>query len=398
MVDAHTWVRINHLVCSLLPCPTALELLERLAEGWRELTEAEAVFVSALGRSGHAGSGALARKGMPRGSWEFPDLMRPDWSIPAASAALAGVVDSEFRWQPSPHDVVLRFSENIVGGLLIFSPAHHLLETLPIGELSEWSARLIADRIDVEARLTSPQNVPLDTARLKALAEFAAGAGHEINNPVATIAGRASLLLPGETDPERRLALATIGGQALRIRDMIGDLMLFARPPQPDPEYLNLSESVESVLAHIQPDLDPTGCEIDRNLEPDVPVWADPTQLSVVISNLVHNALEALGEDGRLAIGTQTAQENEHEWAVLTVSDNGPGLSETDRVHLFDPFYSGRQAGRGLGFGLPKCWRIVTGHGGRIEVQSAPDSGVTFRVLWPAQPTDGKTAPGGELR
>ena len=68
-------------------------------------------------------------------------------------------------------------------------------------------------------------------AKLEALAEFAAGAGHEINNPVATIVGRAELLLKGETNPERRQALLTIGAQALRIRDMIGDLMVFARPP-----------------------------------------------------------------------------------------------------------------------------------------------------------------------
>ena len=73
-------------------------------------------------------------------------------------------------------------------------------------------------------------------AKLEALAEFAAGAGHEINNPAATIVGRVELLLKGETNPERRQALLTIGAQALRIRDMIGDLMLFARPPRPEPE------------------------------------------------------------------------------------------------------------------------------------------------------------------
>ena len=72
--------------------------------------------------------------------------------------------------------------------------------------------------------------------------------------------------------------------------------------------------------------------------------------------------------------------------AILSVTDNGPGLSEKDRAHLFDPFYSGRDAGRGLGFGLCKCWRIVSGHGGTIEVDSVPHVATTFRVVWPDEP------------
>lgn len=92
-------------------------------------------------------------------------------------------------------------------------------------------------------------------AKLEALAEFAAGAGHEINNPVATIVGRTELLLKGETNPERRQALLTIGAQALRIRDMIGDLMVYARPPQPQPESLNLVEVVNEVVLKLDESL-----------------------------------------------------------------------------------------------------------------------------------------------
>src|SRR5689334_16976870 len=83
--------------------------------------------------------------------------------------------------------------------------------------------------------------------KLRALGEFAAGAGHEINNPIATIVGYAQQLLAGESDPDRRHALATIGAQAYRIRDMIGDCMLFARPPEPRPVSLDLSSVVREV-------------------------------------------------------------------------------------------------------------------------------------------------------
>src|SRR5579864_8603640 len=97
----------------------------------------------------------------------------------------------------------------------------------------------------------------VDELKLRALAEFAAGAGHEINNPVATIVGYAQQLLAGERDPDRRHALATIGAQAYRIRDMIGDCMLFARPPEPRPEPLDLStivrEAAEKFAGEPQP-------------------------------------------------------------------------------------------------------------------------------------------------
>src|SRR6516164_1824452 len=85
--------------------------------------------------------------------------------------------------------------------------------------------------------------------KLRALAEFAAGAGHEINNPVATIVGHAQQLMAGESDPDRRHALATIGAQAYRIRDMIGDVMLFARPPEPHPSCVDLPAVLREISA-----------------------------------------------------------------------------------------------------------------------------------------------------
>ena len=88
-----------------------------------------------------------------------------------------------------------------------------------------------------------------DRDKLEALADFAAGAGHEINNPLATIIGRAQMLLKDETDPQKRQMLMSIGAQAYRIRDMIGDTMLFGRPPCPELQVVNLTEVVDRVLA-----------------------------------------------------------------------------------------------------------------------------------------------------
>src|SRR5262249_35618777 len=126
--------------------------------------------------------------------------------------------------------------------------------------------------------------VDLQTAKLRALAEFAAGAGHEINNPVATIVAYVQQLLATETDPDRRLALATIGGQAYRIRDMIGDLMLFARPPQPRPEMFNLTAVCREVADKFAQEAADAGCALVIEATSPVPVFVDPTQLRIVIS------------------------------------------------------------------------------------------------------------------
>jgi signal transduction histidine kinase len=227
----------------------------------------------------------------------------------------------------------------------------------------------------------------LEAAKLAALAEFAAGAGHEINNPLATIVGRVHALLKDERDPGRRQNLATIAAQAFRIRDMIGDLMVFARPPAPVRQRLILNTAVQAIVERFQDAARDRSCSLSFESGQTVFANVDPTQLSVVLSELVENSLNAVGTAGEVRISVAHTTVDSGRYSVLTVADNGRGLSDRDRAHLFDPFYSGRDAGRGLGFGLCKCWRIVANHGGRIDVESVSPHGTTFRVYWPSPET-----------
>ncbi|MCA9018532.1 MAG: HAMP domain-containing histidine kinase [Planctomycetaceae bacterium] len=232
------------------------------------------------------------------------------------------------------------------------------------------------------------QRVLPNTDKLEAMAEFAAGAGHEINNPVATIAGRVQMLLKQETDPERRQSLATIGGQAYRIRDMIGDAMLFGRPPAPHPTAVNLSKAVDDVQQSLSEAIRSSGVLLTVDLPGTNCLWADETQLKVVISNLISNCLNVLDVGGQIWISAEETTVAAVPMLHLQIRDNGPGLSEQEQEHLFDPFYSARQAGRGLGFGLSKCWRIVDLHGGQIEAEASPGRGVTFHLFWPLNPSE----------
>ena len=239
-------------------------------------------------------------------------------------------------------------------------------------------------------RLETAFNGQLETEKLEAMAEFAAGAGHEINNPIAVIAGRAQLFLREERDPERRRELAVMNVQAMRVYEMIADMMLFARPPAPKRADCDLSQLLDKLLGELQPQAAERRIELCRDGEREpIIVRADIDQLSAAIRALVENAIEAMPGGGQVRIhlarvlSSNGAADVSSQAIEIIIRDNGPGIPPEVRRHLFDPFFSGRGAGRGLGLGLSKCWRIVTNHGGRVEVASEAGAGATFTIRLP---------------
>ena len=220
-----------------------------------------------------------------------------------------------------------------------------------------------------------------DTSKLEAMAEFAAGAGHEINNPLATIIGRAQLLLKDERDPQRRQMLLSIGAQAYRIRDMIGDAMLFGRPPVPELQSMDLAIAVAAVVRQQADALGTESCTVTVDVATPLVLTADSTQVAIVLTELLRNSRQALQSVGGGEI--QLRATSHGEFAVIEIEDHGQGFTELERQRAFDPFFSGRQAGRGLGFGLSKCWRIVHQHGGRIAIETVPGGATIVRVTWP---------------
>jgi signal transduction histidine kinase len=247
----------------------------------------------------------------------------------------------------------------------------------------------------------------VEVAKLRALYNFAYGLSHEINNPLANIATRAQTLLVDETDPERRRKLATIVQQAFRAHEMIADLMLFAHPPKPQPREVDLAQLVDKVLAEVQEQAREQETTLLRTGD-TTPLLAtvDPTQIAVALKAIVQNALEAVQQCGRVEVSAELGAGNAEQSSippphfslfdaatlrsnfrapsfVLTVTDTGPGIPPEIRPQIFDPFFSGREAGRGLGLGLCKAWRIVEMHGGTIEVDSNPAAGAMFRIILP---------------
>lgn len=228
------------------------------------------------------------------------------------------------------------------------------------------------------AGILSPE---LEREKLEALAEFAAGAGHEINNPLAVISGRAQLMMQSEISPERRRDAALIHAQAQRVHEMIADLMFFARPPQPQLEVFDLGHALEQLLAELaaHPGAEGVTLAAEPPAQP-VQVRADRSQLLAAVRAMCLNSLFALA--GRGEVRLRWCRQGDQ--VLLAVADTGPGISPQVRRHLFDPYFSGRESGRGLGVGLSKAWRIVTMHGGTIDVASRPGHGTTMTIRLPA--------------
>jgi signal transduction histidine kinase len=240
----------------------------------------------------------------------------------------------------------------------------------------------LADRLARLAELEAHFQRLLEAEKLAALAEFAAGAGHEINNPLTVISGRAQLLLREEKNPERQHALALISAQAMRVYEMIADMMLFARPPRPEVQPVELVRLVDDLLADLLPRAARQQTAICRTGESGpLSVEVDSAQLCVALRALCQNALEALNSGGHIEIRIERRGDD----VEMQIRDDGPGIQAEERRHIFDPFYSARQAGRGLGLGLSKAWRIITNHGGRIEALDESGHGTTFAIVLPVK-------------
>jgi signal transduction histidine kinase len=234
--------------------------------------------------------------------------------------------------------------------------------------------------IDADARL--------ERAKLESLKELAYGASHEINNPLANIAARAQTLLDDEADPERQRKLIAIHRQAMRAHEMIADLMLFARPPKLNRAECDILKIVQQVADELREIAEEQGTTLNCMLS-DQPIVlsADDTQLAVAIHALVTNSLEALGEGGMVTVGVRKTEAALRKSVEIAIGDDGPGIPDEIRAHMFDPFFSGREAGRGLGFGLSKSWRIVTDHGGDLVVGRPAEGGTELIIRLPLDTT-----------
>jgi signal transduction histidine kinase len=243
-------------------------------------------------------------------------------------------------------------------------------------------ARLLARSESSIENLQRLQAQMVQSEKLVSLGQLAAGAAHEINNPLTAILGYSDLLADDAALPERARANAVkIREQARRTKNLVQNLLSFARQVPAERTLLDINTVVTNAVQLRALDLHSGTTTIDLQLESVLPgVRGDNNQLMQVFFNIISNALDAMAGSpaGKLTVRTQRDRGN----VIVLFSDTGPGIREPHRV--FDPFYTTKPVGKGTGLGLSICYGIVQEHGGKIVCYNGQTGGGVFRVELPA--------------
>jgi two-component system NtrC family sensor kinase len=218
--------------------------------------------------------------------------------------------------------------------------------------------------------------------KLAAVGELAAGVAHEINNPMAIIRGNAELLQmaipPGH---DSRDEIDAIAQQVLRVERIVANLLRFARSEHLQLDDLVMSSLLDEILATIGYQVSMEAIRIERDFPQDAPlIRGDRELLRQVFTNLILNAVQAMPAGGTLMLGIASNPE-EPASCRITVSDTGGGILPEHRSQLFNPFFTTKPTGTGLG--LSVSYGIIKDHGGSIQVTSTPGTGATFIVQLP---------------
>ncbi|HET6928950.1 MAG TPA: HAMP domain-containing sensor histidine kinase [Candidatus Acidoferrum sp.] len=243
-------------------------------------------------------------------------------------------------------------------------------------------AQLLAKSESSIENLQRLQAQLVQSEKLISLGQLAAGAAHEINNPLTAILGYSDLLADDPALPDRaRTVAGKIREQGRRTRNLVQNLLSFARQVPPERTLLDINSVISNAVQLRALDLHKGGPRIETELESVLPgVRGDNNQLMQVFFNILNNALDAMGNNsgGVLTIKTQRDRGS----VVILFSDTGPGIKEPHRV--FDPFYTTKPVGKGTGLGLSICYGIVQEHGGKILCYNGQKGGAVFRVELPA--------------
>ncbi|HET8577166.1 MAG TPA: GAF domain-containing protein, partial [Methylomirabilota bacterium] len=258
------------------------------------------------------------------------------------------------------------------------------------------SARLYEERTRAFSELAAAQDQLVRTEKLRAMGEMASGVAHDFNNVLASILGRAQLLLDKIEDPKQRQWLQVIERAAADGARTVRRLQDFTRIRRDQPAVavdLNqvIQQALEATESTWRQQARSRGITIDVATTLAVPlprIWGDPAELREALTNLILNAVDAMPQDGRLTFVTRASGDH----VEMTVSDTGVGIPDSIQQKIFDPFFT-TKGPRGTGLGLSMTYGILSRHGARVTVESEEGRGTTFRLVFPAAEHVGEVAP-----
>lgn len=252
----------------------------------------------------------------------------------------------------------------------------------PLGELLV--VRDITDRLAMEKHLMHDE-------QMSVVGKMAAAVAHEINNPIGVVclySQHALAQLSAEHPVYKHLE--TIRRNADGCRTIIGGLLKLARSPKPERRRVDLRALCRETIDSVRPLAQRAGVRISSGSRgSDVPIWAqaDAGMLHQALLNLAVNAIEAVGEGDEVTIGAYETQDGEAAARAIEVRDTGAGISPSHLQQIFQPFFTTKAQGTGLGLSVAE--NIIKSHEGRLEVESTVGTGTTFRIVLPEQPSVG---------
>jgi len=293
---------------------------------------------------------------------------------------IVGVIVFELR-HPVFGDIEQRFAPAARFGAVLID----MLQTI---SQQQWYAERFAQAMTTGRQRTEDGGQRTEGRRQKtdaeALAEMAAGAAHELNNPLSVIRGRSQLLAESEIDPDRKRILEQIGQNASELSLIIDDLMSYATPEQPIPTETAVGQIIKDASDLTIQKKNLSGLDIKIDVSPETPgVVVDSAQVSSAISNIICNGLESyeggIGPIEIKAAGDTSGTVN------IEVVDKGRGMDEQTLAKATQPFFSARPAGRKRGMGLAHAKRLIEINHGTLELTSQLGKGTRVKVTLPCR-------------
>jgi len=303
------------------------------------------------------------------------------WLAMGAVLSLPVLALWSLYWSPAPA-AVREF--RVVATLIAILPFTFLV-FLRQNMVGRDHLRLLGTSVASLENLKRLQSQFAQAERLASLGQLAAGAAHEINNPLTAILGYSDLIADDANLDEKARGIGQkIREQARRTRTLVTSLLSFARQaPSVQRSLLDLNAVLSRAVQLRRLDLRGKNVQIELHVEPTLPgVQGDPNQLLQVFYNIMSNAVDAMEETGGGTLSIRLKRTRSS--VILEFSDTGPGIRQPELV--FDPFYTTKAVGKGTGLGLSICYGIIQEHGGQITCFNRPEGGATFRIELPAVP------------